>query len=401
MAVRKEIEQLSEYIIEMRRTFHSHPELSGKEYQTALRIEKELDKLQIPHFRVGETGVMGVIENPQNDLQASENQPAIVLRADMDALSITQKNEVPYKSQNSGVMHACGHDGHIAALLGAAQVIYRHKHELKKRVFLLFQQAEEIGAGAKQFIEGNLFKITDQIIGIHLASFLPTGKVSIQKGESNASCDYFKIIVKGRSCHVSKPHEGIDAVYITSQIVVGLQSIAARMTNPLDSVVVGIGKMTAGTNYNIIANEGVLEGTTRAFNNESRKKVNEAVSQIAKSIGETYGAEVEVIFKDYASPVINNREVAEEVIEVASHILGAENVMTNAPKTMMADDFAEFQQVMKGCYLFVGSSHNESTSYPHHHECFDIDERALLISADIFATYALTGIKSTVLKTVE
>lgn len=384
MVISKEVCKQKQYIIGLRRYFHQHPELSGKEYQTALRIEQELEALSISHFRVGETGVIGIIENGR-----TKDKPALALRADIDALMIEEGNEVSYKSQNPGVMHACGHDGHIAALLGAAKVLQKQKETLTRKVILIFQQAEEIGAGAKQFLATTYLKEVEEIIGIHLASFLPKGQIAVQLGESNASCDYFKIKIKGKSCHVSKPHEGVDAVYITSQIVIGLQAIASRMSNPLESVVVGIGKMSAGTNYNIIAGEGRLEGTTRAFNQETRQKVNEAVLSIAKSIGNTYGAEVEVEFTDYASPLVNHKEVAKKVATIGATILGEENVLTNMSKIMMADDFSEFLKAIKGSYIFVGSSSDETTVYPHHNEHFDIDEESLLISAELFVDYVL------------
>ncbi|MBE6023105.1 MAG: amidohydrolase [Cellulosilyticum sp.] len=385
MAVRKEVIELKAYLVELRRNFHRYPELSGKEYQTALRIEKELEEMGIPHIRVGETGVIGILENDS----CEEETQTIILRADIDALSIEEQNKVAYKSQNPGVMHACGHDGHTVALLGAAKVLSQYKANLKQRVILLFQQAEEIGAGAKQFLGTKYWKPIDKIMGIHFASFLPTGKILVQTGESNASCDYFKIIVKGRSCHVSKPQDGIDALYIGSQIVVGIQAVAARMTNPLDPVVVGIGKMYSGTNYNIVANRAVLEGTTRAFNHTVRSKINEAVMEIAISIARAYGAEVEVQFESYAAPLINHCDVAKEIAGIMGQIVGKQQVIVNGPKTMMADDFAEYLQVMKGSYIFVGSSHNEATSYPHHHEQFDLDEEALLIAADAYISFVL------------
>lgn len=381
MISHEEILGIKDYIINLRRSFHAEPELSNKEYQTTLKIEEELAILKIPYQRVSETGVIGVIAGEY----LREDAKVIALRADIDALCIEEKNEVAYKSKNPGVMHACGHDGHIAALLGAARLLQEHKSELKQKVLLVFQPAEEIGAGAKQCLP--YLKNVDCIVGVHLASFLKTGKIMIQTSESNPSCDYFKITVKGKSCHVSKPHDGIDALYIGSQIVVGLQAIVARMTNPLDSVVVGIGKMVAGTNYNIVANEAILEGTTRAFNEETRQKVNTTVKEIAKSIGATYGAEVEVSFRDYASALVNDTEVSKELVKIATEVVGKENVILNGPKTMMADDFAEYLTEIKGSYLLVGSSSNEQTAYPHHHERFDIDEEALLIIAELFTKY--------------
>lgn len=386
MSISKEVVSLKDYIIGLRRFFHQCPELSGEEYETALKIEEALDALDIPHKRIGATGIMGRITNESLQNQ-SEN--TIVLRADIDALKIEEANEVEYKSKRKGVMHACGHDGHIAALLGAANILNKHKEELTHEVILLFQPAEEIGAGAKTFLQLEEVKKAKRILGMHLASFLPKGQILVQRGESNASCDYFKIKVKGKSCHVSKPQDGIDALYIASQLVVALQAVAARMTNPLEPVVVGIGTMTAGTNYNIVANEAILEGTTRAFNPQTRKKINEAVQKISEATACAYGAEVEVQLKDYASPLINDLEAADEVIYVAKRTLGEENVLINGQKNMMADDFAEYLNVIKGCYFFVGSSSSEATSYPHHHERFAIDEEALLVAAQLFVTYVL------------
>lgn len=386
MSISKEVFGEKDYMVELRRFFHKHPELSGEEYQTALKIEEELDKLEIPYWRVGKTGVIGVIENPALHGRLQKN---IVIRADIDALRIEEANEVAYKSEKKGVMHACGHDGHMAALLGTAKIVSAHKNQLKNKVILLFQPAEEIGAGAKTFLELDEIKEAECIIGMHLASFLPKGQVLIQTGESNASCDYFKIIVKGKSCHVSKPQDGIDALYVASQLVVALQAVASRLTNPLEPVVVGIGKMTAGSNYNIVANQAVLEGTTRAFNAKTRQAINEAIQKITRSTVEAYGAEAEVVFKDYASPLVNDGAVAQEVIKKAEEVVGTENLLINGQKNMMADDFAEYLNVIKGCYFFVGSSSSEATSYPHHHEQFDIDEEALLIAANIFKDYVL------------
>ncbi len=384
MAVSKEILNEKNYICSLRNYFHENPELSGNEYNTALKIEEELDKLNIPHYRVGNTGVIGIIEN-----DSRKSQITYALRADTDALKITEQNNIPYKSKNNGIMHACGHDGHIASLLGAAKIINNYKNELNVNVKLLFQQEEETGSGAKQFLATKHLNNVDRIIGIHFASFLPVGKVLVQNGESNASCDYFKIVVKGKSCHASKPHEGIDALYIASQIVISLQSIVSRLTNPLDPVVVGIGKMIAGTNYNIMANEAVLEGTTRAFNSKTRNIVNENVKEIALSIANLHGAKADIEIVDYASPLINDKDVVKEAANVLSEIIGIDNAILDAPKNMMADDFAEYLKEIKGCYCFVGSSNGEKTSYPHHHENFDLDEESLLIAANIFSDYVL------------
>lgn len=391
MFIKDYVLEQKDYMIKLRRYFHQNPEISLLEYNTASRIEEELDKLEIPHKRIGKTGVLAYIEH----ILDNDNSRTIALRADIDALRIQEKNDnIDFKSVNDGIMHACGHDAHAAALLGAAKILKSMEAQINGKVLFIFQQAEEIGGGAKHFIENNILDGVDRILGIHVASYLNIGKIGINQGESNASCDYFKIKVTGKSAHVSKPHTGIDAVYIASQIVVALQSIVARNLDPLESGVVGIGKFTAGTNYNIIANEAVLEGTTRAFNNNIRKLINDKVSSIAKLTAETYGATAEVEFIDYASPLVNDLEVTNEISEVAGQIVSNENIIKNAGKNMMADDFAEYLLNTKGAYVFVGSSKDESTSYPHHHEKFNIDEEAILVSANLYVDY----VKKTIIK---
>ncbi len=376
------------YIVGLRRYFHMYPELSGQEYNTAKKIEQELDSMHIQHKRVADTGVAAFIYGKDGLNPEYKNKvKTVVLRADIDALRIQEKNDTEYKSRNDGVMHACGHDAHTAALLGAAKILNRNKDELKGNVVLIFQQAEEIGAGALHFIKEGYLDNAYRVLGIHMASFLPVKQVSIKEGECAASCDYFKIKVKGKSAHVSKPDDGIDALYIASQIVVSLQAVAARLTNPLDPVIVGIGKMTAGTNYNIIANEAVLEGTTRAFNASVRNRINNAVTDIAKQTARAFGTEAYVEFKNYASPLVNDKTSAKELAPVASEILGKENVILDSDRILMADDFAEYLLKTKGVYAYVGSNGGSKSAYPHHNECFDIDEDAILVATNLYVDY--------------
>lgn len=382
--MKQEVEQEREYIIALRRWFHSHPELSLKEYRTAEKIEEELDILGIPHKRVGETGVLAVLCHIVNEATAKK----IVLRADMDALPITEKSHTNYKSKNPGVMHACGHDAHVASLLGAARILKAEEENLNGTVVFIFQQAEEIGGGAKQFIQTGCLKDADRILGIHMQPGLPTGTVSVKSGECSASVDYFKITVHGKSAHVSTPHLGVDAIYIASQIVVSIQSVIARGLNPLEVGIIGIGTLEAGNSYNIVANEAVLEGTIRAFNEETRAFLNQRVQEIAKSTAELYGASVEIVFKDYTSPLVNDEEAAAEVERLGVELLGRKQVLTNQPRTMLGDDFAEYLKEVKGLFLFVGSAGGVDTSYPLHHEQFDLDETAILIATEFYVGYA-------------
>lgn len=374
-----------DYITSLRRYFHKHPEESLKEYNTAKKIEEELDKLNIPHKRVGATGVLGIIKGK------NESNRILAIRADIDALKVPDSKDVEYKSQSNGYNHACGHDGHTASLLGTAKILKEKEKELNGEVRLIFQQAEEVGQGAKVFIKEGYLDGVEEILGAHVASHLEVGKVSVTSGPISASCDYFKITVKGKGGHVSAPHLSTDALYIASQIVVNLQSIVSRQTDPVDTVVVGVGLIRGGTTYNTVAEEIVLEGTTRSFTFESREKTNKSVEKIAKSIGEIYGAEVIVEFRDYASPLINDEKVSEEVAVIASDIVGKENVITNSPKRLGADDFAEFLIEVPGSYIHVGTKNlkNSNTSVAHHNDLFDIDEEGLLIITNIEVDYIL------------
>lgn len=374
-----------DYITSLRREFHKHPEVGLKEYETAKRIEDELDKLNIPHKRIGETGVLGIIKG------GNSSNKVIAIRADIDGLKVPDDKDVEYKSQNDGYHHACGHDAHTASLLGTAKILKEREKELNGEVRLFFQQAEEIGQGAKIFIKEGALDGVEEIIGAHVSSHLDVGKVSVTSGPISASCDYFKIVVKGRGGHVSTPHLSIDALYVASQIVVNLQSIVSRQTDPVDTVVVGVGVISGGTIYNAVAEEVVLEGTTRTFTLESRERTNKNVEKIAKNIGEIYGAEVTVEFKDYASPLINDERVTKEVEAIANSILGKENVITNHPKSLGADDFAEFLLEVPGTYINVGTrnSYNSNTSVEHHNHLFDIDEEGLLITTNIEVDYVL------------
>lgn len=386
MALREYILAEKEYLISMRRQFHAHPEVSLKEYETCKTIERELDGMGIPHRRVGETGVYGWIDGKKEG-----GGKIIVLRADIDALAMDDLKDVPYRSQNSGVCHACGHDAHTATLLGAAKVLKQKEGEFSGQVRLFFQQAEEIGQGGRLFVQENLMEGAVRVFGAHTASGLDSGKIALTKGPQNASCDYFKIKIKGRGAHVSKPHLGIDAAYIGAQVFVALQSIVARNTDPLETVVVGIGVMRAGTQYNIIAEEAELEGTTRCFLPEVRRFTNERIRRIAEQTAEMYGGTAEVEFRDYAAPLINDGQAVEEVTRVVERFLPKENIVADFEKALGADDFADYLAVTKGMYAFVGTRNpeNPNTAVAHHHGLFDIDEEAMLLSCNAYVDYAL------------
>lgn len=375
----------ADFCINLRRWFHQHPELSLQEFNTALKIEEELDKLGIEHERIGDTGVYAKIQGKLG------KGKVLAIRADIDALKIQDlKTECAYRSLNEGVLHACGHDGHTASLLTTAAVLKERENDFAGEVRLLFEQAEECGQGARLFVKAGCLNGVDRVIGYHGSSSLDVGTVSCTPGANNASCDYFKITVRGKSAHVSKPDQAIDALYIASLIVVSLQSIVSRKVSPLDTVVVGIGVLNSGTTYNIVANEAVLEGTTRSFSEETRQKVNGLVQSISEEIAHAHGADIEVHFESYANPLINDLQVSNEAAECARWVVGEDHVIQNQEKRLDADDFADYLKEVPGCYMFVGTRNqiDSHTASAHHHGLFDIDEKSMLIASSCIIKYA-------------
>jgi len=284
----KEVEAVKSYLIETRREFHQNPELSLKEFRTASRIEEELTKFGIKHSRVGETGVLGILKGDK------PSDKVLLLRADIDALPINEVGDVEYISKNPGVMHACGHDAHTTCLLAAAKILSEKKNEIAGEVRFVFQPAEEIGKGTQPFIEANVLEGVDRVFGLHCAPDLPLGTVGLTPKLNNAAVDHFTISVKGVSSHVSLPHKGVDALYVASEIVVAVQALRTRLNSPLEPMIIGIGKFNAGTTYNALAANAVLEGTTRTISKESRAKIKTEINRCVKNIAEILNEKSEI-----------------------------------------------------------------------------------------------------------
>ncbi len=391
MALKEYVLEQKEYLTNMRQYFHAHPEVSLQEYHTCEKIEEELNLAGIPHRRVGETGVYAWIDGKKETADQKKASRIAALRADIDALAMEDLKTVSYRSSNPGVCHACGHDAHAATLLTAARILKSKEQEFSGQIRLFFQQAEEIGAGARLFVQDGLLEGVSRVFGAHVSSRLESGKIALTAGPQNASCDYFKIKVRGRGAHVSTPHLGVDAAYVASQIVVNLQSIAARSTNPLDTIVVGVGVVRAGTQYNIVAEHAELEGTTRTFLPEVREFTNRRVREIAEQTAHMYGAEAEVEFKDFAAPLINDPQAVKEVTAVTEQLIDRGQIVGDFEKALGADDFADYLAVTRGMYAFVGT-HSEKkpgSGVAHHHGLFDVDEEALLLSCNVYVDYAL------------
>lgn len=384
--IRRRSEELSQEWIEIRRDLHRHPEVSLNEFQTARRIEEELDRIAISHKRVGETGVSASIFGT-----AGKGDRVVALRADIDALPITERGDCPFRSQEEGVMHACGHDVHTASLLGAARMLSERRHLFSGEVRLFFQPGEEIGAGARLFVQEKLLDGVQRVFGLHTAPDIEVGTIGIKAGINNASVDHFTIKVEGKSSHVCAPHRGVDALYIASEIVVALQAVVTRESSPVEPVIIGVGKLQAGTSYNAVAAHAVLEGTTRNISPENRERINALVERTAKGIAQIYGGSVTVEWEDFCSPLINDEAVCREAEKVIGALYVESAVFTQRELYLSGDDFAEFLRKVPGAYVYLGTAdpQDPKTQNPYHSDVFSVDERAVAIGAAAYAAYAL------------
>lgn len=388
MAIHPLIEQDKDYIISLRRWFHRHPELSMKEFETAKRIEEELNAIGIPTFRVGATGVLGTIRGKRGPGRK------IVLRADTDALPIQDGKAVPYASQCPGVMHACGHDAHTAALLGAARALKQLEDNFSGEIALVFQPGEEYGAGAVLFVQVGALEGANRSFGVHLQSNLPVGQVAMNPGAENASVDHFTIRIHGRSAHVSTPELGADALYAAAQIVTALQGLVGRLKSPTDPALIGVGVLRAGEGYNIVAREAVIEGTVRCFSEETRAMINGKIADTARGVAALYNTTAEIETESFTRALINDAGVYAEAAPVIERVVGKGNLV---PKELSlgGDDMAEIMAVVPGVYAFVGSGSEAvpGSRLAHHTPGFDVDEGALPIAASLYVESALFGLK--------
>ncbi len=377
MNIRTEIKKIENMIIDWRRDFHQYPELSFKEHRTGDVIANELRSMGLePKINVGKTGVTA-------DLEFGDG-PTIGLRADMDALPIQETSGLSFSSKNDGVMHACGHDGHMAMLLGAAKVLTQKIDQYNGTVRFIFQPAEEGEGGARYMIEDGCLEGLDEIYGIHVWNYQPVGEVGVKDGPVLAAADMFDIKIKGIGGHGAAPQGTVDSIVIASHLVQALQTIVSRNTNPLESTVISVGKINGGHNFNIIADEVSLSGTARAYTEENRSLIKTRMKEIIQGIEKTYNAQITFDYKDGYPPTINHTEPAEKVLKAAKQVVGSKAGMPYL--SMGGEDFAYYLKEKPGCFFFVGSAPNEKELFetPHHCSHFNMDERALLVGPSIY-----------------
>lgn len=381
---RESAQRLLPELSAIRRELHRHPELALEEFQTAQRVEQELDRLGIGHRRIGKTGVLGILRGEK------PGRGVVALRADMDALAIQEQNDCPFKSQRPGVMHACGHDAHTTALLGGAWLLSERRQDWGGEVRLIFQPAEETGQGTGDFLAEGCMEGVDRVFGLHVAPDLPLGTVGLKPGLNNAAVDRFRIRVQGKSVHVSTPEQGVDALYIASHIVTALQAQVARRTSPVEPVILGIGMFHSGTTYNALAESAVLEGTTRTVSPQSRQRAREQVERTAQGVAAIYGGSAQVEWDGIASPLVNDPAATEELSRSVAQARPDLTVKGDRPLSLAGDDMAELLLAAPGAYAYLGTAHPDKpeTHVPIHNGHFQLDEDALAIGAWLYAAGA-------------
>jgi len=367
-------------IIDIRRYIHRNPEISGREYGTAEFIESRLRELEIPFKRIGKTGVIGTLRGVMSG-------KTIALRADMDALPVCESNEIEYKSSKTGIMHACGHDGHIAIILGAAKILSQRKDKLNGNIRFIFQPSEEISSGAKVMIDGGALEDPDVdfILGIHVSPCIKTGKIGLKFGPMMAAVDRLKIKIIGKIAHGAYPHKGRDVLVASSMFINMVQSIISRELDPLEYAIISLGKIEGGKAYNILCGEVTINGTVRSFNNETRNFIKTSILRKLKAIELAYEVRSVASYNEIGDPLINTYEITEKCIKTAREFYGKDNVEILEKPSMGGEDFSEYLKLVPGNFMHIGTYKDKHTSHPWHHSKFDIDEDALPKAAKYIA----------------
>ena len=386
---KKEAKKISDWIIEIRRELHKHPELMYEEFKTSELVRRELDQLDIPYKSpIAKTGVLATIGNG--------NGPCVALRADMDALPIHEETDVPFRSEIDGKMHACGHDCHTAMLLGAAKILKSKENEINGTIKLLFQPAEEGGAGGKLMREEGVLDNpeVERIFGLHVWPQMPTGQIGSREGTFLAATSFLDLTIKGVGGHAAVPHLTKDPVLTSAQVITNLQSIISRELDPLDSGVVSISAIHGGQAANVIPPDVKMLGTLRSLTMDGLLNLQKRVKEIAESVAKAHGCEAIVDYpgNDYP-PTVNDAEMWKFAKEVGTDMLGKENV-NDLDAVMGGEDFAYYTQKVKGCFVVLGmQNENINAIYSVHHPMFKADEDALHIGTALHTVFALKSLE--------
>ncbi len=378
------VDEILPGVVADRRHLHEHPELGMQEYETSKFVAERLRQLGVDDIRTGiaNTGVTGLIRGTGSGPNADR---VLMLRADMDALPIEEENDVEYRSQTPGVMHACGHDGHTAMLMGTARILMGMRDRFAGTVKVLFQPAEEGPGGAKPMIEEGALEDphVDASFGLHLAQEMPLGQVASKAGPSMAAADGFRVTIQGRGGHGARPHGCVDPIMVGAQIITALQTLVSREIDPLEAAVVTVGALNAGKAGNVIPDTAEMRGTVRSFDPGVRDHLQRRVPEVIKGIAAALQAEATVDYHLGPPAVISDDRMARIVREAATAVVGTDNAIEQTP-IMGAEDMSYFLNAVPGCYFHVGSK-NEAKGlvWGHHHPKFDIDEDALGVGIQV------------------
>jgi amidohydrolase len=366
-------------VVRWRRHLHQHPELSFEEKKTSQFVYHTLQAFGgFELTRPTKTSVMA-------RLVGSEPGRVLALRADMDALPILEENEFEFASQNPGVMHACGHDGHTAMLLAVAKLLSKLRGQIRGEVRFLFQHAEELfPGGAQEMVQAGVMEGVDAVLGAHLWAPLEVGKIAVKSGHLMAAPDTFYLTIRGRGGHAAQPHLTVDAISVAAQVITNLQHVVARYNDPLDPLVLSVTKIVGGTTHNVLPDAVELCGTVRTFKQELRESVPTWMERIVKGITEAHGATYEFSYEHGYRPVINDEKMTQMMRQALLGAFGSD-VVVDAVPTMGGEDFSAFQQQAPGTFFFIGAGNpDKGIVYPHHHARFTIDEEALAIGVKAF-----------------
>jgi amidohydrolase len=368
-----EAESIFDYLVETRRDFHMHPELGFQETRTAGIVAETLDQLGYEVQRgIGQTGVVGILGGDQGG-------PTVLIRFDMDALPITEISDREYASTKSGVMHACGHDGHTAMGLGLARIMAKYQRQMTGTIKLLFQPAEEGLGGALAVMADGVLENPrpDVALAMHVWNEIPLGKIRATAGPTMASSSVFTLTVHGKGGHGAAPHRSIDPILAAAHILAALQSIVSRNVDPQESVVVTVGQMSAGTTFNVIPEVAVLKGTVRSYNDDVHRLAYRRILEMVQNMAAAFRCTAAMETIAIVPAVVNAPEPTSVLKFAANQVVGSENVVGG--RTMGAEDMGYLLEEIPGCYFFVGSRNDSAgLNYPHHHPSFDFDERAMI-----------------------
>jgi amidohydrolase len=383
-------EAIRDEIVAIRRDLHMHPELGFQEMRTARIVADKLDALGYEVMTgVGKTGVVGLLSGAQ------PGDRTVLLRFDMDALPIQEENDGPYRSQTPGIMHACGHDAHVAVGIGVATVLAKHRDRFPGTIKLMFQPAEEGLGGAMSMIDDGVLKgpDVDIALGLHVASMFPVGQAVVRSGTLLAAADKLDIVVRGRGGHAAHPDQTVDAVAVAAHIVVALQTIVARNLDPEQPGVVTIGSIHAGEAGNVISETATMRGSIRSFSPEVRDLLHRRIREVATGVATALGAQADVTITLGVDPTVNAVAPTEVVYQAAAAVLGEENINTTY-RTMGGEDFSAVLARAQGNFFFLGARNDaQGLNYPHHNPRFDIDESCLPAGVAILCDAAVRCLK--------